>query len=226
MVGLLETADLEHRRLTDRLWKWKLALWVRDTRNKDQVAQARKDWKDILEGKTFAPQADREARLSDLARLMSRPDGQKLIHDLMEAAGPRKVHLMASPVGVRKGGCAEATKDASGITSVVVKMLPGARDCDTYDEGFVGWTKKSKKARTRKILAPHFIEFGHELIHALRHFTGEFEAAAPTRDDWDTLEEQGTIDTGKHVTENKLRAEHGLSKRYGHHGGAWVKKAD
>ena len=82
---------------------------------------------------------------------------------------------------------------------------------------------------------PRYITLGHELIHGLRQLEG-FAVSdivgwgqyrnpyAPTPGQWEALEEAETIgipvpqaaQVGTGVTENDLRAEHGLEERMSH----------
>jgi hypothetical protein len=67
---------------------------------------------------------------------------------------------------------------------------------------------------------PVYIFLGHEMIHARHNQLGRnrrnVAATAPAK--YSNREEEETIATGAGITENQLRAEHGLEGRVGHGG--------
>ncbi len=72
------------------------------------------------------------------------------------------------------------------------------------------------------VFKPAFISFGHELTHALHFFRGKDRCKMPFQESGHTetlfmknMEELWTIDLGN-ISENKLRAEHGIDLRYSH----------
>jgi hypothetical protein len=79
--------------------------------------------------------------------------------------------------------------------------------------------------RTSLIAAPAHIVLGHELIHALHYKRNQNAPGNPALygpgtalNHWGNAEEHRTIAQGPGVTENDLRAEHGLPAREGHTG--------
>lgn len=97
-----------------------------------------------------------------------------------------------------------------------VKVRLGTRDSDDLAYDRLG----------RAIPSPAFLQYGHELIHAL-HFRNAQDRSAENFDayrggPWSDREEHHTIEALNlfpgAISENELRAEHGISARYGHTG--------
>lgn len=96
----------------------------------------------------------------------------------------------------------------------LVKVREGTRDSDD----------KAKDVDGHVIPAPAWLQYGHELIHAL-HFRDGRDRTVEELDDykatWTNKEEYQTIhgldeNDADELTENRLRAEHGITKRHGH----------
>lgn len=96
-----------------------------------------------------------------------------------------------------------------------VDVREGTRDSDDLSSDRYGFA----------IPAPAFIQYGHELIHAL-HFRNAEDRSAEQIDQyrttrWTDREEHQTIESlfPGAISENTLRDEHGITNRYGHSGG-------
>lgn len=176
----------------------------------------------------------RNRTLSSFARLLSRPHGRGLVHDLdtgghqvnirpMHPAEQdvRPYNAITDPIG----GHPRAVPDllnplgyhAAGGGGSALRVDPRLTDTVTADFD----------AQGRRIVAPTFITLGHELIHALHNQQGtNREQIEPLRYQdggdragWKDREEYDTIAHDPVLNENLLRGEHGLSLRHGHDGG-------
>ncbi|HEU0054688.1 MAG TPA: hypothetical protein VFQ39_15990, partial [Longimicrobium sp.] len=120
------------------------------------------------------------------------------------------------------GGASEAAKaraqgvrDVHGWRDSHVDVQEGTRDSDTLARDWWG----------SYIPSPAWLQYGHELIHAL-HFRDDQDRTGVDleryeRTLWGNQEEYQTIAGPARgaLTENLLRYEHGITARYGHGGG-------
>lgn len=150
--------------------------------------------------------------VGQLAKLMSKPLGRKLILALL--AGGQKVTIQPTSsmkIASAKRGAgseenADGTAGAGGTTTIQI-------DADLADDKVLAFDKAGKE-----IASPVFLILGHELIHAKHNQEGRNKRSqAPTDAAFGNKEEEETISTGT-LTENGLRAEHGLGERHGHNG--------
>jgi len=113
---------------------------------------------------------------------------------------------------------ATATEEQTGTGSGSrINVRTGLRDSELMNEDEHG----------NFIPAPAFAIYGHELIHALHNRQGNDRTGVDSDNyrvaplaHWDNREEHHTIDSddAEAITENQLRAEHGLTKRKWHTG--------
>lgn len=150
--------------------------------------------------------------LTQFGKLLSKPVGREVVTSLISAghtvtivpSGPRTIG------GARRGaGSVEKSNGSSGgggDSTILIEA--GLKDTDIQCFDPAG----------KKISAPIFLILGHELIHATHNDVGHNhrERAATDTAAYPNAEEEETIATGAGPTENKLRAEHGLSARKGH----------
>ena len=167
------------------------------------------------------------------ARLLSRPDGRQLLHDLLASARTPEVSVEPyNPAYVAMfGGGAEASADiranalATGGTVAVPVANQGSSTTMAVSAGMRDSEVQNVDSQNRPIAAPAFILYAHELIHAHHNMQGRnranlqpnlYQAGTPLAD-WENAEEHAAIDTGfEPISENSIRAEHQLPARYGH----------
>jgi hypothetical protein len=184
----------------------------------------------------------RTLTLERLARLMSRPNGQRLVEAVV--TGAHHVTIVAVPGAGMEGTQAQSVRGLSidgaqvrpnvenvpGLgeiltggyhpgpgTEIVISMDPSMTDDSLVVEGAGG----------RAIAEPMFLALGHELIHARHGAAGQDTSALPVSEPgdphhFDNSEEENTITRHRSrldITENDLRAEHRLPARVSHRAG-------
>lgn len=146
--------------------------------------------------------------LKALKRLMTTPSGRTLLKALAE--GGYKVTIRPSAHGLATTG---RNNDANA------KNGKGTGSTIYFDPHFGDRTIKVFDKDGNELATPFFLALGHELIHAFHNEKGtNARDQVPSNAAWDNKEEENTINGAKGVTENKLRKEHGLGKRFGHGG--------
>ena len=177
----------------------------------------------------------RRKTLKQLGKLFSKPKGRELITKLIK--GNHRVAIVPSENDNHNDARAEPTHQsafesedgnpgARGITtseqekisklnygsSTIIKIDPRLNDSRC---NFVVDDKGTSKD------TPVFITLGHELIHAKHNSEGrnkrKLHAPKEARKGYSNKEEFQTIQSGE-ITENDLRNEHGLPRRFTHQG--------
>jgi hypothetical protein len=150
-----------------------------------------------------------------IGQLMARPSGRQLVTSLLAGGfdmtirpSSVKVYGGAQTLGLGTGVRENASGTAGAGGASIIEIDPAFTDADikVYDASGV------------EISDPVFISLGHEMVHARHNQLGRnrthLGAADPPR--YHNREEEETIATGTlSVTENQLRAEHGLAARAG-----------
>jgi hypothetical protein len=145
-------------------------------------------------------------------KLLSQPGGRAMVAGLVGGSqvvtiGPTSSKKIA--VATRGAGSlenADGSAGAGGSTTIRI-------DADLKDDAVVAFDKDGKE-----IPSPVWLILGHELIHAEHNAAGRNQRnKAGSSAAWGNAEEEATIATGSGFTENKLRAEHGMTDvRFGH----------
>jgi hypothetical protein len=155
-----------------------------------------------------------QAKMLDcFGKLLSQPGGRAMVAGLVNGSqvvtiGPTSSKKIA--VATRGAGAlenADGSAGAGGSTTIRI-------DADLKDDAVVAFDKDGKE-----IPSPVWLILGHELIHAEHNAAGRNKRnLAATDSAYSNREEEETIATGAGVTENALRAEHGMPDRHGHAG--------
>lgn len=156
--------------------------------------------------------------LPRIGMLMSKPKGRELITGLVN--GSKKCTIRPAPGKLYGGASTDAAGGlGAGAPGVVTAGKKGAGDDSFVDlDANVGdGDIKVHDAAGNDIADPVYIFLGHELIHARHISAGEVDMGAPADASYGIKEEETTIATGG-LSENDLRAEHGLTKRHDHGG--------
>jgi hypothetical protein len=148
---------------------------------------------------------------------MSGPKGRELVTSLLSGGfdvtiRPSAAKIYGGAQAIRGGaGTLEQASGAAGAGgTTIIEIDPACTDNDikVYDRNGA------------EISDPVYIFLGHEMIHArhnqLGHNRRNLAASDPSK--YSNREEEETIATGAGITENQLRAEHGLDARVGHGG--------
>ena len=156
------------------------------------------------------------ATLPRIGMLMSKPKGRELVTGLVN--GAKTCTIRPSPGKVFAGAQTSAAGGfGAGAPGVRNGAAKGAGD-DSFidlDPNVGDGDVKVHDAAGNDIADPVYIFLGHEMIHARHIAAGEADLGAPADASYDLKEEEITISTGA-LTENDLRAEHGLTKRKDH----------
>lgn len=147
--------------------------------------------------------------------LMSRPKGRELVTSLLSGGfdvtiRPTAAKLFAGGQSIRGGAGAleQASGSAGAGSTTIIEIDPACTDNDVkvYDRNGA------------EISDPVYIFLGHEMIHARHNQLGRNRRSLAASDPakYGNREEEETIATGAGITENQLRAEHGLDARVGH----------
>jgi hypothetical protein len=170
------------------------------------------------------------------ARLLSRPSGRQLLHDLLN--GPHNPEVSVEPynpavVALFEGMAgAEANADAraqalvhGGSTMTHPVANVGSSTTMAVQSGLRDSQEHNVDSQNRPISAPAYILYAHELVHAHHNMQGRNRASigSPRYDNggdlyaWENAEEHAAIATEfEPISENSIRAEHGLPARFGH----------
>jgi hypothetical protein len=258
MRMLMDNVQREHTLLIEATITHGHELWLPQGTSKRATRLARSLWQDLAgnqgkiqihnetpeeieNGPGYAPQgfdakAFRMLNMSSFARLLTGQSGRRLLRGILHGDQQVDIHPMhpaeyagtpgqviADPHGP---GNAKATQNGPGGFTAATGKGTRLR----MDPRFTDTQSADLDAGGNRILSPHFITLGHELIHGLHNARGENLAnvtspgftGAGGAGVWKDMEEWATIaGTGAQdeITENSLRAEHGLTARHGHEGG-------
>ncbi len=185
-------------------------------------AKLKAAWKQLQDGSGQIKISDTDAKgkkhagfkqevLSALGKLMSKPQGRKLVLDLL-VAGAAVTIRPGPPKSVATTGTKRTALEKDGAktgvaTPSTIELEPGLTDDSV----------KAKDKDGKPLASPVFIVLGHELVHATHNAAGKNKSNQKASDGaYRNKEEEQTISTGSGVTENKIRAEHGGKLRYGH----------
>ena len=149
--------------------------------------------------------------------LMAKPKGRELVTSLVSGGFDVTIRPSAAKVyggaqAIRGGaGTLEQAGGAAGAGgTTIIEIDPACTDSDikVYDKNGA------------EISDPVYIFLGHEMIHARHNQLGRNRRGLAATDPakYSNREEEETIATGGGITENQLRAEHGLDARVGHGG--------
>lgn len=154
--------------------------------------------------------------LTKIAMLMTKSTGRSLLLGL--AAGGYDVTIRPSRKKINGGG--QATRGSEGSlekkggeaglgSTTMIEIDPTCSDTDNLVHDKDG----------NEIADPVFIFLGHELIHARHNQAGRNRTNQTAKNSkYTNAEEEQTIAAGDGMSENLLRAEHGLTARAGHSG--------
>jgi hypothetical protein len=146
--------------------------------------------------------------LKSLKRLLTTKSGRTLLKSIAE--GGFDVSIRPSTQGLattRRDNDANA-KNGTGSASTLY-----------FDPHFSDKTVKVFDKNGKELATPFFLALGHELIHAAHNQDGiNARDQAPSDAAWGNKEEENAIDGSTGVTENALRKELGLGRRFGHGG--------
>jgi Effector protein len=197
MFKLLDQVQEHHRELIDRTSRGGHELWVKGDVDFGERERINQVWGQVVanqgnlsvertvptdDGTAQVPGqqygALRKEVLSDMARLMSRPKGRKLVEHLhtqgqddsrqvklrMHNLGALKKGAALSPLASKLSNEAVVRESDGGIvkgkgSGAVVSLTPGLKDSDFSDFGPQG----------QRIPSPTFVSLGHELTHSA-HF--------------------------------------------------------
>ena len=148
--------------------------------------------------------------LAKIGMLMSQPSGRQLIRNLLQ--GGQQVTIRPS-VGMIRGGATTSGQSMSVLENLDGTSGGGGGSIIEVDPNVSDTDIKVYDAAGNEISDPVFIFLGHELIHAQHNQAGHNKNRHSV-----ALEEQQTISGGNGISENDLRAEHGLTARHGHAG--------
>jgi hypothetical protein len=149
---------------------------------------------------------------SKLGVLMAKPNGREIVTSLLTGGfavtiRPTAAKLFAGGQSLRGAGAVETSPGVAGAgSSTTIEIDPACTDADV----------KVFNGAGAEIADPVYIFLGHEMVHARHNQLGINRSNQAAADKWGNREEEETITTGAGITENKLRAEHGLEARDGH----------
>lgn len=155
----------------------------------------------------------KEKILGYFGTMMSQPKGRALVAGLVNGSqtvtvGPTSSKQIAN--AARGAGSLENADGTAGVGGTTTIRM----DADLTDTTIVVFDKDGNE-----IAAPVWSILAHELIHAEHNAAGRNKRnLAATDSAYSNREEEETIATGSGVTENALRAEHGMPDRHGHAG--------
>lgn len=142
--------------------------------------------------------------IAHFGSLLSRPVGRRLVMGLLE--GSNTVTIVPGPPGMVAGAArgqgslenADGTAGAGGDSTIILEAGLTDTDMVCFDRD------------GNEIGAPVFTILGHELIHARHNAAGRNRRQSPSTDAaYSNLEEEETVASGD-LTENMIRAEHGI----------------
>lgn len=156
--------------------------------------------------------------LAQLGKLMSRPNGRQVVSAII--LGSKKVTIR--PLDDAKDGAhAAAVSPEHASRAIDGKKGAGSDVVVGMDPDFTDDTIKAFDADYNEIHQPVFATLGHELIHAKHATEGSLAPREqhPSHEHYDDLEEEETIaGDSEGLSENAIRADHGLTPRFGHKG--------
>lgn len=150
-----------------------------------------------------------------IGMLMSAPTGRQLVTSLLSGGfdvtiRPSLAKLLGGGTSFRgdAGSLEKADGSAGTGATTIIEIDPACTDDDI----------KAFNKNGVEIPDPVYIFLGHEMIHARHNQLGRNRRGLAATDPakYPNREEEATIATGAGITENQLRAEHGLDARAGH----------
>ncbi|MFN8393641.1 MAG: M91 family zinc metallopeptidase [Bacteroidia bacterium] len=204
----LDLVQVQHRRYIQAIVAAKLDLWVQG--NADDRRAANQDWRALLsnkqgirieqssQGNTIPKEFANEVQ-SNIAKLLSRQNGRKLVHTLMsaenalqirtasteqfeklanvfESSGMLKEEAEKEAKNMLSGGQAGAINQSNSSVRVVGdhKLMRniGSSSTMSIGTGMKDSHLMSMNQRGRLLFSPNFLELGHEMIHALQNLRG------------------------------------------------------
>ena len=178
--------------------------WDKLKDGKGQVVISERDWNGVDHPGFKAKM------LLACGQLMSRPLGRDLMVGLINGGQlvtiqPTEKRMIAA---ARRGPGTEEKADGTAG--------PGGTTTIRFDDDFDDKRVEVFDKAGKQIAEPLFIALGHELVHAKHNAEGRNRRnLASTDPAYPNREEQETIEGGG-LSENTLRAEHGLPARHGH----------
>jgi hypothetical protein len=200
----LDLLQVQHRRYIAAIIAGKLQLWVHGTL--DERLAANEDWQELLENKKGIRIEEESAEefktetYSNIARLLARKNGRKLVHSLLSAGNALEIRTpnpeqlkrvrdqlestgdYGSPEELEKAlysgfGGQAGPVGSDNLHSVVkgkkgVERNSGARSTMSMRTGLKDSEGVSLDRMGKVIFSPNFIELGHEMIHALQNVRG------------------------------------------------------
>lgn len=242
--NLLNDVQQEHRTVIEtEMGKGRVPYFRgQEGMSKQQLTSAQGDWKSIVKSEgslkvsgsvngdpTEQPAGFSTDTFANIRRIMGSTGGRSLVHDIN--ADGHDVNI--SPVHPDAPGAADygaaVTETDAKATGLAGALVAGPqRSSRIQVEPNVADSKyKSQSVGGHQIFSPSFVMLAHEMVHT-RHnqlgmnrkdiSAGNYVGGQPLNH-WGNMEEHYTIDTGHangDVTENSIRAEHGLNRREGH----------
>jgi hypothetical protein len=153
----------------------------------------------------------RENVLTQLGLLMSAPNGRVLVTGLIHGSQVVTIRPMEGTGGIAESGTSpDSIQNDDGSPNIGGTTTVYLSDSLTDD------TAVAFDADGNELASPVFIMLGHELVHAVHNAAGINQRnAEASSTEWVNREEEVTI-AGPDLSENTLRAEHGLGERHGH----------
>jgi hypothetical protein len=187
-----------------------------------QLARAQQELTRIMDAEGLGSMRDAATHAwqdpANQARAQQLAQQSRDLSDRLTPLRPQANPRAAAEAGPEEGGLEASNYTAAGAPGAgagsVVNLMSGIRDSEYLNRDPEG----------RYIPAPAFVIYGHELIHALHNKRGRNSSGVDRDqyqqrplDRWSDREEHNTI-AGAGISENALRAEHGLTQRGSHFG--------
>lgn len=223
----LNLIQAEHRKYISFIIFCNLHPWIDGTVEDQQMANM--DWNKLLANRSgiridedASPQFTLESR-ANIAKLMSRGTGRKLVHALMSTSHGLTMHTatkeqvekmrkyyveqqglkgkeLEDELGALYGGRA-GPRDGKSATAVQGEKGPelneGSYSTMSMPTGLKDSERTSVDERGNVILSPNFIELGHEMIHSLQNVRGAnlngFNKEQYDQSPWDNMSEHSVI---------------------------------
>ncbi|MGG8497003.1 hypothetical protein ACQY1Q_11330 [Tenacibaculum sp. TC6] len=242
--NLLEEVQQEHQEvISTEVGRGRVPYFRgQETLSKQQLAETQQDWQSILAGqrsivihnataedKNVQPEGFSNEILSMLHRTLGSNGGRELVHAINN--DPHAVNILPKhpdSIAMMGGGGTVGETQALATGTLAAPVAGPQRGSILRVEPNMSDTQyPSQDANGYAIPSPAWLLFAHELIHTRHNQLGmnyrnldkaNYSGGMPNAI-WSNAEEHTTIDLGVprvNITENSLRAEHGLSERYGH----------
>ncbi|MEO6175903.1 MAG: M91 family zinc metallopeptidase [Flavobacterium circumlabens] len=242
--NLLDEVQQEHQKIiSTEISKGRVPYFRgEEALSKQQLAQTHQDWRSIAAGtgsldinsataedKNEKPKGFSNEIFSMLHRTMGSAGGRELVHSINSDDKAVKVYPKHPLSIAMMGGGGTVGETQALATGTLAAPVAGPKQDSILrvEPGMTDTQYPSKDEHGRAILSPAWLLFAHELIHTRhnqlgmnhRKLDGANYVSGMPHEMWSNAEEHATIDLGvpgTNITENSLRAEHGLSKRIGH----------